>query len=766
MKTGGFLGQFDLPSGQHPMPHEATMFDSPFPDFRDLNELLDCSLNIPVATTRPAPSPKAACYARFSSDLQRTDSLDQQQRACRDAAKRNDHQISDELLFTDEAVSGTKLMRKGLQAMVRAAAEGRFRELYIYSLSRLARETAIAIPLVKTLVHRYGIRVISVAEGIDSHQTGWEMALQVLSLVHEQYVRDLSANVRRGHEASQRRGHSTGDYPLGYRSIPAPGYTAPADGSRQKVPRVCAIDQAKAEWVLRIFEMYVAKGYSLLRIAKELNQAGTPKDHRSSSRTWHPTTVRSILANPKYTGRWYWGRTRTRRDPMTGKIRREIQSLEEQRRWLDERPGLRIVSDEQFMAAQRRLLEDAHRYGRGTKGQLTGGASVERGQPSRQLLSCLIVCGHCGKPFYVSGSRNKYLICSRHLTGECECRTQLRRQLAERLILAEIGKVIRDDAEWREAVVMATQSAWRNIQTKLLPRRRELEQLVSDAELTIARLVDLVENGNAPVDICVRLEQRRAEQVSVDAELRELDRVTVWSRQEPSRDWIIAQLERLHEALNRSTPAAAKALRQLVGGKIVVTQIQVPGKKRCYLQGRFSLHFAAAIASFSPTEVSTQTQDEQTVEIVIDFVDPNPLLERAEAAWTLHQAGKLNTEIAAAMKISRSMVTKLMKLAATHHGFTLEDGRTRRGRIKAEQGPPRRHELIADEVMELVSRGSLLTEIAQQLGTHRDMITAAIRYWHESRDLPVPDGRTRRKSLAMKSMKDKNADDPGACQNG
>lgn len=54
--------------------------------------------------------------------------------------------------------------------------------------------------------------------------------------------------------------------------------------------------------------------------------------------------------------------------------------------------------------------------------------------------------------------------------------------------------------------------------------------------------------------------------------------------------------------------------------------------------------------------------------------------------------------------------------------------------------------------MALVDQGQLLTVIAEQLGTHRDMITAAIRFWHESRGLPVPDGRTRRKSLVQKSI--------------
>jgi hypothetical protein len=41
-------------------------------------------------------------------------------------------------------------------------------------------------------------------------------------------------------------------------------------------------------------------------------------------------------------------------------------------------------------------------------------------------------------------------------------------------------------------------------------------------------------------------------------------------------------------------------------------------------------------------------------------------------------------------------------------------------------------------------------EIAAALQSDRDTVTRAIAWWHTSRDLPVPDGRVRRKSLARK----------------
>jgi site-specific DNA recombinase len=65
----------------------------------------------------------AASYSRFSTDLQREESNTDQQRKCRERAEENGHQIPSALEFNDEAVSGTKLRRVGLDAMIAAAEE-------------------------------------------------------------------------------------------------------------------------------------------------------------------------------------------------------------------------------------------------------------------------------------------------------------------------------------------------------------------------------------------------------------------------------------------------------------------------------------------------------------------------------------------------------------------------------------------------------------------------------------------------------------------
>ena len=152
----------------------------------------------------------AASYVRYSSDLQREETIADQQRTCREAAAAQGDVIAPEFEFCDEAVSGTKLRSDGLDRMLAAAAAGQFSTLHFHNLSRLARESVITMPLRKKLVHVDRVRVVSVTEGIDSDRDGWDVLATILCVMHERYIKDLGANVFRGQEGAVLARRSTG----------------------------------------------------------------------------------------------------------------------------------------------------------------------------------------------------------------------------------------------------------------------------------------------------------------------------------------------------------------------------------------------------------------------------------------------------------------------------------------------------------------------------------------------------------------------------
>ena len=74
-------------------------------------------------------------------------------------------------------------------------------------------------------------------------------------------------------------------------------------------------------------------------------------------------------------------------------------------------------------------------------------------------------------------------------------------------------------------------------------------------------------------------------------------------------------------------------------------------------------------------------------------------------------------------------------------------GRVRRETLPAKHLVPPKYQAVAEEAMRFWREGLPIQEIAQNVGCDKATISKAIRHWHVSQNLPVPDGRTRRVRL-------------------
>lgn len=533
----------------------------------------------------------AASYSRYSSSLQREDGIDDQQRICRERAEQDGFRIAAELEFSDKAVSGTKRDRAGLNAMIDAARQGKFEVLYLFSLSRLARESVITMPLLKQLVHNHGIRIISISEGIDTAQQGWELIASILALQHERYIKDLGDNVFRGQEGAVLAGRSVGDYCFGYSSVPLPGGETSRRSRHAKPPMGYIIDPENAAWVLRIYYWYVVEGRSLSWIARELNRLNAPKDHRATTPDWHPQYLSGLLANRKYIGIWPWGEKQNVRDPLTGDVSQEPRSEVDCEKWLRHFPELRIIPDEMFAKAQERLAKNkaSCAAGRNPKGKLCGSRPGFDERAPRHLLSGLIECAECGSRFHVGGSHGKYLFCPKHKRGTCTCQTKLQRARAERMILAEVGNRILGNPEWTTLVVETARQAILERNAATPTEWAQCQRQFEDVERKISRLVDSIESGASDPEVSGRLAERRSERRELKQRLETLALAKASTPELPTEASVRVQLANLGDLLTSSTPAAAEALRNLLGGRVVVTEIRREGRSRHHLQGRFTI---------------------------------------------------------------------------------------------------------------------------------------------------------------------------------
>lgn len=81
---------------------------------------------------------RAAIYARYSSDLQRDASIEDQIRLCEERIRREGWHVHQ--CYTDHATSGASLMRPGIQMLLQDAQGHKFDVIVAEALDRLSRD--------------------------------------------------------------------------------------------------------------------------------------------------------------------------------------------------------------------------------------------------------------------------------------------------------------------------------------------------------------------------------------------------------------------------------------------------------------------------------------------------------------------------------------------------------------------------------------------------------------------------------------------------
>jgi site-specific DNA recombinase len=104
----------------------------------------------------------AAIYARYSSELQREASIEDQNRICRERAAKEGWSIYNE--YSDSGISAASLIRPGIQKLLRDALEGRFAIILTESLDRLSRDQEDIAHIFKRISFAGG-RIVTLSEG-------------------------------------------------------------------------------------------------------------------------------------------------------------------------------------------------------------------------------------------------------------------------------------------------------------------------------------------------------------------------------------------------------------------------------------------------------------------------------------------------------------------------------------------------------------------------------------------------------------------------
>jgi DNA invertase Pin-like site-specific DNA recombinase len=694
------------------------------------------------------PSSGIASYTRFSSSNQDEKSISDQQRDCRARAARDGFEMTPSLDFSDEAVSGAKHSREGFDEMLAAARAGRIRVLYLVNLSRLARDLILTLQVLRELVYGCKVRVVCIDEGLDTDQNeNWQLLAAIFGVQNQQYLKTLAQNVFRGQTGVILDMLSVGDYCFGFMGEAIPGTEKQRKG-RLKVPKKkYVIDWDKAEWVIRIFNWFVIDKKPLRWIARELNRHQAPKDHRATTPQWYHQILLGLLSNRKYVGLWPWGEKKNVRDQMTGQMRQEKRPIAEAEQWLRHFPDLAVIDHEIFAKAQKRLRENAVAHGkhRRANGQLTGSSRESHDAHPRHPLSGLIKCGHCGRRFNVGGTKGKYLFCPGYPRGTCPCQTTLQRALAESLILNTIGDRVLSNPTWVEHLLALTLRSHQKLLSERPNRKQVVAEKLAEVEGAIQNLIANCEKGVVP-ELEVRLSELRVDRDTYRAEQQQLIADEESMKGPPTRAWIEEGLSNLRSILSAQGPAAAHALRALVGGSIVVTEVHRPGKKRHYLTGRMELRLVS-IGDAVGVQLAASDLDCRMSEIIaLDFRLPERHEQIADEAKRLWDDGLTEKEIAVKINCGRAMVSRALDDWYEKRNLVRPDGRSLRKRLKNR----RKAELLQPRIMELWDQDLSVNEIAERVDCCLEIVHEAVKNWHKDRDLPVPDGRARRRQIRLR----------------
>lgn len=251
---------------------------------------------------------KAALYVRLSrEDRNKTnkeddsESIANQKNMLLDYCKQNHIEVYD--IYNDEDFRGSDRERPDFNRMILDAGQKKFNMVICKTQSRFARDMELVEKYINGKFLYWGIRFIGLVDNADNMNQNNRKQRQLVSLIDQWYLEDLSANVRATLASKRKQGLWVGAF--------APfGYVKDANNKNHLI-----VDEEAAVIVRYIFDLYL-QGFGITTIARRLNAENIPNpatykkqhgqpfqsSHGKCSDLWHSYSIQRILSNQVYIG--------------------------------------------------------------------------------------------------------------------------------------------------------------------------------------------------------------------------------------------------------------------------------------------------------------------------------------------------------------------------------------------------------------------------------------------------------------------------------
>ena len=157
---------------------------------------------------------RACLYARYSTDLQRKESIADQLRTCEQFAERHGFTVVER--YSDAAISGGTAQRPGYQKLLAAARLHEFDVIVAEDTSRLWRNLAEQSPRLAELAD---LDIAVVTHDLDTRHESADIMGAVGGAMAAAYRKEIGRRTRRGLEGLARDGKSAGGRSYGHSCV-------------------------------------------------------------------------------------------------------------------------------------------------------------------------------------------------------------------------------------------------------------------------------------------------------------------------------------------------------------------------------------------------------------------------------------------------------------------------------------------------------------------------------------------------------------------
>lgn len=401
----------------------------------------------------------AAIYARFSSDSQREESIEDQIRECRQYAKI--HNLDVVKIYHDHALTGKSEKRPDFLKMIDDSKKGVFDCIICYKTDRFFRNRYESQKY-KKILRENGVRVIYAKVDIPTGPEG--IILEgVLEALDEYYSANLSQNIKRGQRGNAMKRKSNGVLIFGYDRDENDNYI---------------INEHEAVAIRKIFDM-VIDNMTDVEILNWLKINGY-KNTRGGYYT--KSAINRILNNRRYIGEYSYA------DVVV--------------------PGgmPAIIDEETFLKAR-----EAKKSRR-----------TKRVRDNEYILSKILFCGECGASMHgrsgtsKSGKKHYYYACKEHIKHNCD-KTDIRKDFLENAIVKVVQAALFNDDVLNDIIdgIMEYQS--QNLNNKAL---ESLEKNLSTVNKSINNIIKAVENGLFNENMIDRMNNLEIEKKEIEKNIK------------------------------------------------------------------------------------------------------------------------------------------------------------------------------------------------------------------------------------------------------